>query len=365
MPETVTFPRTGSEYTWDYNELLYLRARYYSPRIGRFITKDTWAGDANLPLSYNKWSYANANPIMYRDPSGKCVPYCLVAGVATVTAVYDIGIQLHQNGGNWGCIDWGEVAFSGGAGGVSTLMIISRHPMLMAGGFLTLGGYIYYGPPGSEWRGLRFVQRAENKSAINAVAYDNVPSILIATGISVQYNWNGFPLETLIINPIQQITGSPSSIGPAQVHSDEVSGDPNNINVAAVAMADRINDVISYCNNHTCSERDKLVASLMAQNGSGFNRSNLIDADKLLHKPSGDIDWATYFTTRKQDNAYTQMLYHLAGGKDWSTRHQLSLAVHDLRTLFNEGWSLPNGISQADLAYIDCLANNSYPEMCQ
>ncbi|MBI9052110.1 MAG: hypothetical protein JEZ00_22030, partial [Anaerolineaceae bacterium] len=37
--------------------LLYLRARYYAPGSGRFINRDTWAGNPNNPMSYNRWNY--------------------------------------------------------------------------------------------------------------------------------------------------------------------------------------------------------------------------------------------------------------------------------------------------------------------
>ncbi len=52
--------------------LTYLRARYYSAGQGRFISQDTWAGDANLPLSYNRWAYGYDNPVRFTDPSGYC-----------------------------------------------------------------------------------------------------------------------------------------------------------------------------------------------------------------------------------------------------------------------------------------------------
>ena len=54
----------------DPNGLTYLRARYYAPQDGRFISRDTWAGDYNRPLSLNKWNYVEANPIIFVDPSG-------------------------------------------------------------------------------------------------------------------------------------------------------------------------------------------------------------------------------------------------------------------------------------------------------
>jgi RHS repeat-associated protein len=59
-----------AEYSGDYNELLYLRARLYAPSMGRFLTKDTWEGDYSRPLSLNRWNYVEGNPVNYTDPSG-------------------------------------------------------------------------------------------------------------------------------------------------------------------------------------------------------------------------------------------------------------------------------------------------------
>ncbi len=50
--------------------LTYLRARYYASDTGRFISRDTWGGNYNRPLSLNRWNYTNSNPINYRDPFG-------------------------------------------------------------------------------------------------------------------------------------------------------------------------------------------------------------------------------------------------------------------------------------------------------
>ncbi len=56
----------------DYSELVYLRARQYSPRLGRFLTRDTWVGNPHSPLSLNKYIYTKGNPIDSTDPSGLC-----------------------------------------------------------------------------------------------------------------------------------------------------------------------------------------------------------------------------------------------------------------------------------------------------
>jgi RHS repeat-associated protein len=57
------------EYT-DSTGNIYLRARYYNPLEGRFMSRDTWEGNYNSPQSLNRWNYVEGNPINYTDPSG-------------------------------------------------------------------------------------------------------------------------------------------------------------------------------------------------------------------------------------------------------------------------------------------------------
>ena len=67
---------TSYGFTGEFTEntgMIYLRARYYAPEMGRFMSRDTWGGDNNHPLSYNKWNYTESNPINHTDPSGYCV----------------------------------------------------------------------------------------------------------------------------------------------------------------------------------------------------------------------------------------------------------------------------------------------------
>lgn len=60
----------------DPSGMVYLRARYYMPGYGRFLTRDTWTGDYNSPLSLNRWNYTHSNPINYTDPSGHDPWWC-------------------------------------------------------------------------------------------------------------------------------------------------------------------------------------------------------------------------------------------------------------------------------------------------
>ncbi len=60
---------TGQEYDEEAG-LLYLRARYYDPRIGRFISADPFWGRLEEPASQNRYVYVKSNPLIYTDPSG-------------------------------------------------------------------------------------------------------------------------------------------------------------------------------------------------------------------------------------------------------------------------------------------------------
>ena len=49
----------------------YLRARYLDVGTGRFVSRDSFEGFLNNPITLHKYLYANANPINFIDPSGK------------------------------------------------------------------------------------------------------------------------------------------------------------------------------------------------------------------------------------------------------------------------------------------------------
>jgi len=67
---TSPFAFTGEQ--TDSSGLTYLRARYYASDTGRFLTRDTWDGDINSPMSLNRWNYVSGNPINKTDPTGMC-----------------------------------------------------------------------------------------------------------------------------------------------------------------------------------------------------------------------------------------------------------------------------------------------------
>jgi RHS repeat-associated protein len=56
----------------DSNGLNYMRARYYSPTLKRFINADTLKGSIKDGETLNNYAYANGNPISMVDPFGRC-----------------------------------------------------------------------------------------------------------------------------------------------------------------------------------------------------------------------------------------------------------------------------------------------------
>jgi RHS repeat-associated protein len=60
----------GERYDADLG-LYYLRARWYNPVTGRFMTRDPYQGSIYDPASLHRYNYARANPANFIDPSGR------------------------------------------------------------------------------------------------------------------------------------------------------------------------------------------------------------------------------------------------------------------------------------------------------
>jgi RHS repeat-associated protein len=52
-------------------DLIYAKARYYHPRIGRFLTVDPVGGRPGSSQSWNRYTYVLNNPLRWIDPFGK------------------------------------------------------------------------------------------------------------------------------------------------------------------------------------------------------------------------------------------------------------------------------------------------------
>lgn len=56
--------RYAREYLDNETGLYYLRARYYDPSIGRFISEDSYWGEDTNPLSLNLYTYCYNDPVL-------------------------------------------------------------------------------------------------------------------------------------------------------------------------------------------------------------------------------------------------------------------------------------------------------------
>lgn len=62
--------RYAGEYYDKETDSIYLRARYYTPSLGRFMTPDTYTGEESDPLSLHLYAYCDQDGVNQVDPSG-------------------------------------------------------------------------------------------------------------------------------------------------------------------------------------------------------------------------------------------------------------------------------------------------------
>lgn len=66
-------PYRYSGYVWDEETgLYYLNARYYDPKLSRFLTQDAYDGHAWQPWMLNRYAYAGNSAVNFIDPTGHC-----------------------------------------------------------------------------------------------------------------------------------------------------------------------------------------------------------------------------------------------------------------------------------------------------
>ncbi len=112
---------SGEQYDSDLG-LYYLRARYYNPNTGRFMSRDPEAGNRFSPASLHKYLYAGGDPVNRIDPSGRAgvIDYRLalqfvVTSTAAVVAYRQALICLYGYD-TTGFYSWAEVGLHGDTG---------------------------------------------------------------------------------------------------------------------------------------------------------------------------------------------------------------------------------------------------------
>lgn len=149
----------------------YLKSRYYSPEVRRFINVDSEIGDVGNLENYNLFAYCINNPVMLADENGNwpkwqtwvifgaaivavAVIICLSGGLAaqilfgagiglTIGGVTSLATQLVTNNGKFDKINWDQVIIDASIGAVMGAFggsAIGRLGMTIAGGFTGAGG---------------------------------------------------------------------------------------------------------------------------------------------------------------------------------------------------------------------------------
>jgi RHS repeat-associated protein len=79
------------------NGLNYMRFRWYSPQIKRFINQDEHFGDITKPGTLNRFAYAANNPLRFNDPKGELFSLCAAIGAA-IGAVVNVVVTVLVKG---------------------------------------------------------------------------------------------------------------------------------------------------------------------------------------------------------------------------------------------------------------------------
>ena len=79
--------------------LINMNARLYDPLLGRFLSPDPYIGDCESRQNFNRYSYANNNPLSYYDKSGELPVWVIGAGVGAFLNL----LAQHEQGNlhNW------------------------------------------------------------------------------------------------------------------------------------------------------------------------------------------------------------------------------------------------------------------------
>ena len=110
--------------------LNYMRFRWYSPEMKRFISMDSNLGDITLPFSLNRYIYAGSNPLNFNDPEGEWVNIVVgaIGGAILGATVEIVSSELQGKPINWNKVAAAAIggAIHGGfaaAGGVGLSVI--------------------------------------------------------------------------------------------------------------------------------------------------------------------------------------------------------------------------------------------------
>jgi RHS repeat-associated protein len=113
----------------------YLRARYYDPGIGRFLSQDRWPGNVTDPQTLNDYVYTLNNPARFTDPYGYWPSLGDIKHKAgeVAGAVVDTCSSAAKATGAWlSTCNWGKIA-------AGTAVIAGGAAVAFTGGYVAMG----------------------------------------------------------------------------------------------------------------------------------------------------------------------------------------------------------------------------------
>jgi RHS repeat-associated protein len=92
---------TDYTYTGQYSNtadfgLMYYRARWYDPSLGRFSQADTIVPGAGNPMAWDRYAYSLNNPVVYADPSGH-FPWLAILALFLVASIPSSNAHLDND----------------------------------------------------------------------------------------------------------------------------------------------------------------------------------------------------------------------------------------------------------------------------
>lgn len=146
---------TGHEHLKEF-ALINMNGRMYDPVLGRMLSPDNYVPLPWNTQGYNRYGYANNNPLVYVDPDGNFFWFLIPVAVGAILNVADhwneIGAAYTQ-GGIWNAIGTtAGLAAVGGISGYASFALIAS-PILasvVSGGITNIGNGIILGKPFSD-----------------------------------------------------------------------------------------------------------------------------------------------------------------------------------------------------------------------